>query len=59
MWFVLACDAPEAARAACGSIEALTGLPVFAFPKQREFFVELRLPLEAPAGRRDAETPPC
>lgn len=57
MWFVLACDSPEAARAACERIEALTGLAVFAFPKEREFFVELRLPFEPSPGRREA--PPC
>ena len=27
-------------------IESATGLPVFAFPKEREFFVELKLPLD-------------
>lgn len=59
MWFVLACDSPEAAQAACARIEALTGLTVFAFPKQREFFVELRLPLEAAPGRADGEALPC
>jgi DNA-binding Lrp family transcriptional regulator len=45
MWFVLACTSPAEARAACERIEAMTGLPVFAFPKEREFFVELRLAL--------------
>ena len=29
---------------------AATGLPVFAFPKEREYFVELRLPAAAGAG---------
>jgi DNA-binding Lrp family transcriptional regulator len=46
MWFVVAAETPEIARAALSRIEAETGLPVFAFPKEREFFVELRLPLE-------------
>ena len=45
MWFVLACASPAEAAAACARIEAETGLRVFAFPKEREFFVELRLPL--------------
>jgi siroheme decarboxylase len=45
MWFVLACASREEARAACGRIEAMTGLRVFAFPKENEFFVELRLPV--------------
>ena len=46
MWFVVATESPQAADAAVAAIEAATGLPVFAFPKEREFFVELRLPLE-------------
>ena len=45
MWFVLACASPAEARAACDRIEATTGLRVFAFPKENEFFVELRLPV--------------
>lgn len=45
MWFVLACTSPDAARKACARIETETGLPVFAFPKEKEFFVELRLPV--------------
>jgi len=45
MWFVLAVERPEQIDAAIQSIETETGLPVFAFPKEREFFVELRLPL--------------
>ena len=45
MWFVLACTSPEEARSACARIEAATGLHVFAFPKEKEFFVELRLPV--------------
>jgi hypothetical protein len=38
---------PGAARRRCARIEAETGLPVLAFPKEREFFVELKLPLTA------------
>ena len=45
MWFVLACTSPEEARKACERIEAETGLQVFAFPKEKEFFVELHLPV--------------
>lgn len=45
MWFVLGCESPADAKAACERIEAATGLRVFAFPKEKEFFVELRLPL--------------
>ncbi len=45
MWFVLAATSPDAVHAACARIEQQTGLRVFAFPKEKEFFVELRLPL--------------
>lgn len=46
MWFVVGSASPEGARATCARIEAETGLKVYAFPKEREFFVELRLPLD-------------
>ena len=39
-----AAQSPAQAQAVCDRIEALTGLTVWAFPKEREFFVELRLP---------------
>ena len=45
MWFVLACMSPDEADAACARIERATGLRVYAFPKEKEFFVELRLPV--------------
>lgn len=45
MWFVIAAETPEAARAACGRVQATTGLRVHAFPKEREYFVGLYLPL--------------
>lgn len=44
MWFVLATETPEGIREVVASIERDTGLPVYAFPKEREYFVELRLP---------------
>jgi DNA-binding Lrp family transcriptional regulator len=47
MWFVVAGETPEQADDALRRIEAATGLPVLAFPKEREYFVELRLPLAA------------
>lgn len=43
MWFVLATETPDGIAAATAHIEAATGLPVFAFPKLREFFVDMRL----------------
>ena len=43
MWFVLAAASETAVADAIARIEALSGLPVLAFPKEREFFVDLRL----------------
>lgn len=45
MWFVVGAESPQAAAEAIAHIEADTGLKVYAFPKEKEFFVELRLPL--------------
>ena len=45
MWFVVATESHELANQALAHINRLTGLGVFAFPKEREYFVELRLPL--------------
>jgi siroheme decarboxylase len=46
MWFVIACASPPEVEATCARIEAATGLHITAFPKEREFFVELRLPVD-------------
>jgi siroheme decarboxylase len=43
MWFVLAAESSERIAEAIGEIERATGLVVHAFPKEREFFVELKL----------------
>jgi len=43
MWFVLATETPEGIARAVAAIEAATGLTVFAFPKEREYFVEMKL----------------
>lgn len=43
MWFVLATETPAGIADAIRRIEALTGLEVFAFPKEREYFVEMKL----------------
>jgi len=45
MWFVIGAESPQAAAQAIARIEADTQLKVYAFPKEKEFFVELRLPL--------------
>ena len=43
MWFVLATATPQGIADTIAAIEAATGLPVFAFPKEREYFVEMKL----------------
>ena len=43
MWFVLATERADGIDAAIRRIEADTGLPVYAFPKEREYFVDMRL----------------
>ena len=43
MWFVLATATPAGIAEAIAAIEDATGLPVFAFPKEREYFVEMKL----------------
>lgn len=43
MWFVLATETPDGIDAAIDRIEADTGLKVHAFPKLREYFVEMKL----------------
>ncbi len=43
MWFVLATETPAGIEDTAARIEAATGLPVFRFPKEREYFVEMKL----------------
>ena len=43
MWFVLATETPAGIAEAITRIERDTGLTVFAFPKEREYFVEMKL----------------
>ena len=43
MWFVLATETPEGIEAAASAIEKETGLRVFRFPKEREFFIGFRV----------------
>lgn len=47
MWFVLATATPEGIGAAVQAIEAATGLPVYPFPKEKEYFVEMKLQVRA------------
>ena len=50
MWFVLACESAAQTEAGLARVAELTGLPVHAFPKEREYFVELRLPIPQAPG---------
>ena len=43
MWFVLATETPGGIDAAIERIEAETALPVYPFPKLKEYFVEMKL----------------
>lgn len=43
MWFVLATERPEQVAAVIAAIEARTGYPVYNFPKEEEYFLNLRL----------------
>jgi DNA-binding Lrp family transcriptional regulator len=43
MWFVLATETRDGIAEAIARIEAETGLPVHAFPKEKEYFVEMKL----------------
>jgi DNA-binding Lrp family transcriptional regulator len=43
MWFVVACETPQEVAAVLADIEMRTGLPVLDFPKEEEFFLELKL----------------
>ena len=43
MWFVIATETQAGIAEAIARLEADTGLPVYAFPKEREYFVEMKL----------------
>lgn len=47
MWFVLATETPGGIADAIARIEEATGLPVFAFAKEAEYFVEMKLAVRA------------
>ncbi|MDH5540456.1 MAG: Lrp/AsnC family transcriptional regulator [Rhizobacter sp.] len=53
MWFVVAAESAAQIDAALTRIKESTGLAVHAFPKEREYFVELRLPIRAEQGNAD------
>jgi DNA-binding Lrp family transcriptional regulator len=43
MWFVIATESRDGVARTIERIEVATGLPVYAFPKEREYFVEMKL----------------
>ncbi len=43
MWFVLAAETRREIGAAVAAIERMTGLQVYEFPKEREYFIGMRL----------------
>lgn len=43
MWFVIATETPAQTPEVIARIEAETGYPVYPMPKEKEYFVELRL----------------
>ncbi|MBI5331046.1 MAG: Lrp/AsnC family transcriptional regulator [Betaproteobacteria bacterium] len=43
LWFVGAAESPDKVEAVFDYIESVSGYPVYRFPKEREFFVELKL----------------
>jgi DNA-binding Lrp family transcriptional regulator len=43
MWFVLATEKPDGIAGAITQIETDTGLKVHAFPKEKEYFVQMQL----------------
>lgn len=55
MWFVVAAESADAAREVLQAIGRETGLAVLDFPKEREYFVELKLPVRPAQERHDAQ----
>lgn len=45
MWFVLAVESPDGIAELARAITARTGLEVYLFPKEVEYFVDLRFPV--------------
>ena len=58
MWFVLATETPAGMNNMVDRIATATGLPVFNFPKEREYFIEARFAVGAGKIRGDASAPP-
>jgi siroheme decarboxylase len=57
MWFVLATEKPENLHEVISSIEKTTGLAVFNFPKQHEFYIGLWLHLSSDGNHSTVPVP--
>ena len=57
MWFVLACEHESAIEDCVTRIHAVTGLPVYNFPKLREFYLGLWLDIDAQGRVRTVPVP--
>jgi DNA-binding Lrp family transcriptional regulator len=57
MWFVLATETPEELVKVLSSIEKTTGLTVYNFPKQQEFYIGLWLNLSADGNHTTVPVP--
>ncbi len=57
MWFVLATETPEEIAQIISSIEKTTGLTVYNFPKQQEFYIGLWLYLSADGKHHTVPVP--
>lgn len=58
MWFVLATEHREGIPDVVARVEAKTGLPVYPFPKEREYFVEMKLAVGGQALATDLPSAP-
>ena len=57
MWFVLATETPAQMQETVKRIAAVTGLPVFNFPKEKEYFIEARFAVGAQSAAVQAPAP--
>lgn len=57
MWFVLATETPDEINQVLSSIEKTTGLSVYNFPKQQEFYIGLWLKLSADGQHNTVPVP--
>jgi DNA-binding Lrp family transcriptional regulator len=57
MWFVLATETPEGIDSAVRAIEEAAELPVYAFPKEREYYLGMWLELDEDGALRTRSLP--